>query len=334
MKKNLFALLAFFCCVVPVFSQSDTEIYLKKADQFQSEGKFDEAVTEMSKVIALQPNNADFYLRRANLHLFKQNKPEVLADVQKAVSLNPTDKKILYYGTLTVFKSGQYEQSLLLVNALIALGEPDLSAFDLRVSIRTHLEDFAGAYEEITKLIELYPNDDRLKHNQANLIRLMGDSDKALEGFSSQIVSLETKLSKSENKEETQHLKHNLSFTFFSRAKIYQNKNEIEKMKADLIKAVDYHPIPVNYERRSQMYVKQRLYDEAMADLNKAIELDSDFAVFYMRRADLNYLLQKYSEAIKDYEQVLKLKSGLGSLAERRISSAKQKIQESGKQQK
>jgi len=116
---------------------------------------------------------------------------------------------------------------------------------------------------------------------------------------------------------------------FSSRANIYQNKFEIEKMKADLIKAVEWHPIPVNYERRANFYTKQKMYDDALADLTKAIEKDSDKNVgLFLRRGDVYYSMRKYLEAVKDYEQVLKQKTGLEQLAERRISQAKQKMQE------
>lgn len=335
MKIISLVFLSFLIFTVSVFGQSEAESLRDKSNQFQKEGKFDEAIVELSKLIVVQPNDAYLYIERANLYLLTQNKQNLLADVKKASAISPTDKKILYYGTVAVFKSGQYQESLSLVNALIALGEPDLFALELKVSILTHLEDFAGAYEEITRVIESFPNENRLKHNQANLIRLMGDSDTALANFSAQIVSLETKLSKIENKDAATRLKWDLSELFFSRANIYQNKFEIGKMKADLIKAVELRPIPVNYERRANFYTKQKMYDNALTDLTKAIETDSDENVgLFMRRGDVYFSMQKYSEAIKDYEQVLKQKTGLEQLAERRISSAKQKMQENVNQPK
>jgi len=329
MKIVSLVFLTFLISTFSIFGQSEIESFINKSNQFQKEGKFDEAIVELSKAIAVQQNDANLYIERANLYLLTQNKQNLLADVKKARAISPTDKKSLYYGTLVVFKSGQYQESFTLINHLIALGEPDLPALELRVSILTHLEDFASAYEEITKVIELFPNENGLKHNQANLIRLMGDSDTALDSFSAQIVSLETKLSKIENKDAATRLKWDLSALFFSRANIYQNKFEIEKMKADLIKAVEWHPIPVNYERRANFYTKQKMYDDALADLTKAIEKDSDKNVgLFLRRGDVYYSMRKYLEAVKDYEQVLKQKTGLEQLAERRISQAKQKMQE------
>ena len=85
----------------------------------------------------------------------------------------------------------------------------------------------------------------------------------------------------------------------------------------------------MTYQMRADFYAKQKLYNEAVADLTKAIETDSaQDAGMFLRRGDVYYSMQKYAEAIKDYEQVLKQKSGLEKFAERKIASAKQKMQE------
>lgn len=336
MKKLTFSLFTVVFFAAFADGQTEIEPFLKKSDALQSERKFEEAVTEIGKALALQPNDAELYLMRANLHRFTGNKQELIADVQKAIALKPNDKKILYRGAQLIFRGGDYQQSLSLTNALIALGDPDLPALELRISNLTHLEDFAAALEEITKALKLFPNEERLRHNQSNLIRLTGDSDGAQNGFSAQIAALEAKLieaklSKIENEEAERRMRWDLSVLFFSRANIYQSKFETEKMKADLIKAVEYHPIAVHFERRAVFYIKQKMYNEALADLNKAIEMDSDGNDgFYLRRGDVFFYLQKYAEAIKDFEHVVKQKNGLEELAERRILLAKQKVQQNG----
>jgi tetratricopeptide (TPR) repeat protein len=124
--------------------------------------------------------------------------------------------------------------------------------------------------------------------------------------------------------------KWDLSALYFSRANIYQNKLEIEKMKADLIKGVEWHPIPIIMKDALTFMQNKRCMYEALNDLNKAIEMDSDKNVgLFMRRGDVYFSMKKYSEAIKEYEQVLKQKTRLETArGVRRISQAKQKMQE------
>jgi tetratricopeptide (TPR) repeat protein len=93
MKIIQIVFLSFLIFTVPTFGQAEIESFLTKSNQLRSERKFDEAIAELSKAIAVQPNNADLYLRRANLYQLTQNKQNLLADVKKATTINPTDKK-------------------------------------------------------------------------------------------------------------------------------------------------------------------------------------------------------------------------------------------------
>ncbi len=334
MKKISAIILTFLIGCFSASAQTEVETHLEKSSRFRSEQKFPEAVAEITKAINLQPNNYNLYLERAVLHYAAQNKPELLADVQTAIRLAPANKKTLYEGTLLVFRSGQYQQSSRLINDLLALGAPDLPTLELNISIKTHLEDFAGAHQDLLKAIELYPNENRLKNNLANSLRLIGDSDAALNGFSAQIAAYEIKLNKNEIKEakdstERDKLTRELAYTLLSRAKIYEGKNEIEKMKLDLIRLIEVQPISHNYVQRANFYMKQKMFGEALADINRAMGDDSEQAHLIMRRADIHFAMRNYSEALKDCEFVVKAKQGLEHIAEKRIAQIKLKMQES-----
>ena len=64
----LAGLLLAFC--IPVFAQIDIENFLKKSAEYEQQDKLDEAAGELTKAIAVQPANADLYLRRADLYRF------------------------------------------------------------------------------------------------------------------------------------------------------------------------------------------------------------------------------------------------------------------------
>jgi tetratricopeptide (TPR) repeat protein len=335
MKKLSVSLLALFLCIVSVFGQTTTENFVETAKQFDHEGKFNEAVAEISKAIAAQPNNADLYITRANYNLLLEKKSEVLSDAQKAVSLAPTDKKILYFSALVLRKSQQYEEALKISDSHIALGDADRFAWYLRIGIKTQLRDLIGAFEDATAAAELFPQDNTFKQNQASLIRLTGDSDKALEMYNSRIASLEIKT----NKAKDESTKRDLSSLLFSRADLYFSKLNNEAAKSDLLKAVSYLPTEFTYLLRAKVYKQQKMYPEAVADLTKALEINKqqEKIIFLIERGDLYYLMQKYSEAISDYEEILKLDDGqLKDLMQRRISLslAQQKMKENGIQPK
>ncbi len=330
MKKLLLILFVFLLFAFPLFAQTDIEGLVKNAQELSHQNKFDEAVAEIGKAIAVQPNNPDLYLHRAEYNFLLEKKAAVLEDAQKAATLNPTDKKVLYFSALILHKSRQYQEALKIADALIALGDVDRFGWSLRVQIKTHLEDFIGAFEDATTAAELFPLDNTLKQNQANLIRLMGDSDKALEMYNTLIASLERKFGKIKNEDEKAQAKRDLTSFLFSRAGLNFAKFNNEQAQSDMLKAVNYSPTEFNYLRRAKIYRQQKMYAEAVADLNKALEINKqpEKIMFLIERGDVYYLMQKYAEAIADFEQIIKLdEQQLKEPMQRRIALAKQKMQ-------
>lgn len=330
MKRLFVSLLFLFFSAAGVAAQTEAATLVEKARLFYNDQKFSEAVAEISKAIAFEPGNADLYITRAEYNFLLEKKTDVLNDAQKAVSLAPTDKKILYFSAQILRQSGQYEQALKISDSHIALGDADRFAWGLRVSIKTHLKDFIGAFEDATAAAEIFPQDSIFKQNQANLIRLMGDSDKALEMYNKQIAALETRFNKTKDANEKTQLKRDLISFLFSRSGILFSKLENEQAKSDLIKAIEYEPTESNYFRRAKSYRQQKMYAESVADLNKVVGMNGQFdkAVLFIERGDVLYSMQKYAEAIADYERALKLdETHLKDLMQNRIKLAKQKME-------
>jgi tetratricopeptide (TPR) repeat protein len=336
MKLFPLCLIAILLLAFPAFAQNDFESIQKKVEELGNQGKFNDAIAELNKVIELQPNDANLILRRAEFHWFAKNNQALLNDVQKAVSINPSDKQILYFGTQLLNRTGNYEQALKNCNELFALGEPDYWTWQLIAQIKTNLKDFAGAFEDVSNAVELFPEDTRFKQNQAILISLMGNSKKAIEIYTSFISANEKKLSAEKDENKKERFKYDLSQLLFKRSRIYFENFDKESAQVDLIKAVETLPTASIYYQRARHYIMFKMPTEALPDLNKAIELGKDKADFgyFLDRGDIYFEMQKYSEAIQDYEQVIKRQDTLTELMQKRVVLAKQKMQQDTNQPK
>jgi DnaJ family protein C protein 7 len=72
---------------------------------------------------------------------------------------------------------------------------------------------------------------------------------------------------------------------------------------------------------RSACYITNKEYIKALTDINKAIDLNPDFAKAHARRGNIRYHLEEYSEAMKDYNRAKELNPAYPDI-ENLISSA------------
>jgi len=59
------------------------------------------------------------------------------------------------------------------------------------------------------------------------------------------------------------------------------------------------------YNNRGIVYDDLKEYDKAMADYNKANEINPQYAMAYNNRGSVYYDLKEYDKAIKDYNKAL-----------------------------
>jgi len=330
MKKLTLVVLAVLFFAFPAFAQDRVEDIVKKARDLMGDEKPVEAAAEISKAIAIEPQNPDLYITRAGFYFHLENRAEILKDAQRAAALAPTDRKILYFAALILQRSQQHKEALKISDELMALGDVDRFGWGLRVQIKTHLQDFFGAFEDAATAIELFPEDANLRQNQANLVRLMGNSDKALEMYNSLIAAGEKKLAKTKDENQKVSLNRSQSMFLFSRAGLNFSKFSREQALADLIKAVEYLPEGSSYFQRARIYRDQKMFAEAVADFSKILEanLNFDKSLVYLERGDTYFFSQKYTEAVADYEEAVKLNESMREFTQKRIAQIKQKTAE------
>ncbi len=326
MNKLTLILLAILCLSLQIAAQTEVERIVEKAKQLHVEQKTAEAIAEINKAIVIEPNNAELYLTRAGYNRFLDNKTDILNDAQKAALLAPTDRRVLYFSAQVLHGSQQETEALKIADQLIALGDVDRFGWSLRINIKMQLKDFVGAYEDVTTALELFPKENMFKQNQAMLIRLMGDSDKALEIYNAVIASSEKKLSKTKTEGEKEQIIRDLTDFHFSRAGYYFSKSNDELGRSDLLKAVGYAPTDSNFYRRARIFRDQEMYREAISDLTKALEILKQFdkVQILIERGDVYVESGQYDEALKDYQEVLNLDATLKDVYDQRVNWIKQ----------
>ncbi|MBE9088876.1 tetratricopeptide repeat protein [Microcystis aeruginosa LEGE 11464] len=95
---------------------------------------------------------------------------------------------------------------------------------------------------------------------------------------------------------------------YYNRGILYYNQQKYKLALADFNKAIDLNRnFAKAYENRGNLYRRQQKYELALADYNKAIELNRNYAEAYVNRGALYYDLGKYELALADFSKAIEI---------------------------
>ncbi|GCL60080.1 serine protease [Microcystis aeruginosa] len=102
------------------------------------------------------------------------------------------------------------------------------------------------------------------------------------------------------------------AFWYVIRGGSYSLQKKYELALADLNKAMKLNPnYALAYSGRGELYYYQKKYDLALADFNKAIDINPNFAEAYSNRGNIYNDQQKYELALADFNQALDINPNL-----------------------
>lgn len=86
------------------------------------------------------------------------------------------------------------------------------------------------------------------------------------------------------------------------------NDGKWEEAIAELDMAIELDPSSAKaYNNRGYAYRELKQYEQALADFDKALELEPDYAGAYINRGGTNFDLEQYEQAIADYDMAIGL---------------------------
>jgi len=95
---------------------------------------------------------------------------------------------------------------------------------------------------------------------------------------------------------------------YYNRGSTYGELQLYEKALADFDRAIQLDPNDATiYTNRGVIYHKLQHYTDALADQSRAIEIDSNYARAYTNRGNAHYRLEQYDEALTDYDRAIQL---------------------------
>jgi tetratricopeptide (TPR) repeat protein len=267
------------------------ELY-KLANDKASQGKKREALEDLNKALALDPNFANGYIDRGNARNGLGDKQGALADYTRAIELDSRYADAYYNRGNIRSELGDRQGANDDYTKAIESNPAYVGAYYNRGNIRNDLGDKQGAIADYTKAIELDPNYVNAYYNRAFVRDSLNDKQAAIADYT-RAIELDPKFSNA----------------YLNRGNARSILGDLHGAIADHNKAIETNPknVPA-YNARSQVRLSLRDPRGAFEDSTKAIELDRKNIYAYITRADIRiFYLGDFQGAIDDSNKVLEI---------------------------
>jgi len=144
--------------------------YSTRGDNYLKQGNYEQAITEYTQAIKLDPTLTSLYYNRGLAYSYKENYDLAIADYSKSIELDPkyadtyNNRCRIYYNAEAL---ADCEKAVLLA--------PDIDyVLDLRASVYVALERKEEAIKDFERILEISSNPEFRKHAEEELKKLRG----------------------------------------------------------------------------------------------------------------------------------------------------------------
>jgi tetratricopeptide (TPR) repeat protein len=235
------------------------EAYYARSLAYHFLGRLTEALADLNAAINIDPSNYLFFHNRGSIYFSLKDYPRAQEDWKMSINLNPNYALAYFNCGVLARELGQYEESLNYFNRAIMLDPASFLAYNGRGAIHGYQNDHLEAIRDFSRAIEINPN-----HPDGYSGR--GWSYFNMEMYNEAVADYSAAIALYPNMQE-----------------IY---NETTYYHSDTIYSFLFYPdISAYYFRRGTAYYLLEEYDEALSDLNKALELNPGNKYAYAIRA-------------------------------------------------
>ena len=259
------------------------EEYLARGIEYYNKGNFDQAMSDFNKAIKLKAAYTRAYMYRGLAYVAKNDLDKAIDDYNKALTLEPKNEEAYYIRGIAYSGKKDIDKAIADYNKAIELNPQYVQAYLNRgfiYIVKGKPEQVLADVNEVMKINPKVPIAYFLRglvySNSNNLEQGISDYSKAIE------------------------LNPNYIEAYFNRALAYAYREKVEQAKIDPNSPRAYINTGFNDINKDDL-------DKAIADCNRAIELNSKIPDSYMIRARIYLLGKNYDKAWEDVHKVEEL---------------------------
>lgn len=344
--KNCVCITALICFSLihvagKVYAQESADSAYQKGANYLKQNRLDEAITEFSKAIELNPSMDKAYYDRGRVYEAKGDLDKAIEDYTKAIGLNSIETIQSAYNN----RGQAYEAKGDLDSALVdytkgieAVPNPTFSGYRYfkqvlhrnRAEIYLLKKEYDKALEDVRNIEKLggsvKPEFIEKLKKRDSLSEKNLETEKRSEKYPGAASEVNLYNSRGYNSyEKGQYdlaiadynralaIDPNDPMVLANRANAYARKGNLDQAISDYSKAIEINPKdPSVYHDRGNAYGKKGNFDQAISDYDKVVEIDPSWAQryngqFYNDRAIVYFFKEDFSRAWEDVNKAIEL---------------------------
>ena len=234
--------------------------HLNRGKDLFVESRFDEAIAEFERAIAIDSSLAEVYLFRGTSYIHKNEYDRAIADLDRAIQLNPNDAMAYSNRGFSQHQMGNHDQAIADFTEAIQINQNFAVAYSNRGFSQHQMGNHDQAVADFTEAIRLNPNFVEAFINRGYVYNILGDQVRAIADYT-----------------EAVRLNPNLAPVFVNRGLIYRAMEDFDRAIEDFTQAILLNQNDAGaFFNRGFSYQLRGDIDRAIADYEAALRINPD----------------------------------------------------------
>jgi tetratricopeptide (TPR) repeat protein len=291
MKRRIFLIAALMILASVYTFGQNAKKYYKAGTEFVENLKYEDAVTQFTSAIGLEPSNPDYYCARGQAYEKLLKYTDAKTDYEKAIVFAPKDADIIISLGAVYNKTGNFKEALILLNRASGLDKRNPKLYPEKVITLIGLEEYGQALKVSDTVLII--KDTPMDYYFRGIIYTKLDNDILAQKEFEKAISKDIKLAEPR----------------LALAELL--------ISSDPMKAINQCNVVIKnddrntdaYLIRSNVYRKNLDYPSAINDISKTILIDPTNPVFYLARGICYQEFNQHTNAISDFSKYISLKA-------------------------
>ncbi len=161
----------------------DAAFYVSRGNDYVKKGRYDEAISDYTKALEINPRDASAYVGRGVAYFDKGQYDDAISDFTKALEINPKFAEAYHRRGIAYGKKGQYDGAISDFTKALEINPRDALAYYNRGIAYDDKGQYEEAISDYTKALEIDPKDAWTYYNRGIIYWKKGQYDQAISDY-------------------------------------------------------------------------------------------------------------------------------------------------------